>query len=165
MSHRALSIYLQDHLAGATAGVRLARRCADTGGHSDSGRALSRVASEIEEDRETLVRLMDALGVRASAYKNAGAWIAESLARLKPNGRLRGEPSMQRLHELETLSLGIAGKIALWEALRASPAGAAAGSFDLEALEARARSQREIVESERLAAARAALVPDAAGAA
>src|SRR3954463_3846943 len=131
MPHTPLSLYLQDHLAGATAGVRLARRCAVTGGRSDSGRALSEIAIEIEEDRATLVRLMDALEIHGSSAKNAAAWVAERLVRLKPNGRLRGEPSMQRRHELETLSLGIAGKIALWQALRAAPAVRGLEGIDL----------------------------------
>ena len=161
MPHSPLSLYLQDHLAGATAGVNLARRCAATGGRGESGRTLTGVASEIEEDRETLVRLMGDLGIRGSAGKNAGAWIAERLARLKPNGRLRGEPSMQRLHELEALSLGIAGKIGLWEALRSAPEVQAIDGLDLTDLELRARSQRERVESERLASARAAFATPA----
>ena len=161
MPQTPLALYLQDHLAGSTAGVRLARRCAATGGRSDSGRALAGVAAEIEDDRATLVRLMDGLGVRGSSSKNAAAWIAERLARLKPNGRMRGEPSMQRLHELEALSLGIAGKIALWQALRTAPAVREMAGIDLNDLEARALHQRERVETERMAAARAALGPSA----
>ena len=133
MPQTPLALYLQDHLAGATAGVRLARRCATTGGRSDAGRALTGVAAEIEDDRATLVRLMHGLGVHGSSSKNAAAWIAERLARLKPNGRMRGEPAMQRLHELEALSLGIAGKIALWQALRSRPAVREMAGIDLTA--------------------------------
>ncbi len=100
---------------------------------------------------------MAELGIHRSRAKNAAAWLAERASRLKPNGRLRGEPSMQRLHELETLSLGIAGKLALWQALRVVPEVAAFAGIDLPALEERARSQRERVEAERMAFARAAL--------
>ncbi len=120
---------------------------------------LSEVAREIEADRETLKRLMSELGVRGSIIKNAVAWTAERLSRLKPNGRLGGDPRMQRLHELEALSLGIAGKLELWEALRVVPEVTAFAGIDLDELEARARSQRERVERERMAAARAALSP------
>ena len=154
-------IYLQDHLAGSTAGVNLARRVAKSHEGTSAGRSLALVASEIEADREELQRLMSQLGVHGSRVKNAGAWLTERLDRLKPNGRMRGEPLMQRLHELETLSLGIAGKLALWEALREAPEATASTGIDLERLEERARSQRELVEVERVAVARAALAPAA----
>jgi hypothetical protein len=61
------------------------------------------------------------------------------------------------MHELETLSLGIAGKQALWSALRVAPQAPAIAGLDLEELEERAMSQRERVEMERIALARTAL--------
>jgi hypothetical protein len=155
MPQPALSLYLQDHHAGATAGVRLARRCAQRAERSEGGRALAGVAGEIEEDLQALERIMAALEVTPSRAKDAAGRVGELLSRLKPNGRMRGEPAMQRLHELEALSLGIAGKLALWEALGSS----ATAGFDLDDLAARARSQRERVETERLAWARTALAP------
>jgi hypothetical protein len=66
---------------------------------------------------------------------------------------------MQRLHELELLSLGIAGKKALWKALRSVPDATAPARIDLDDLQARARSQRERVEAARITVARAALSP------
>jgi hypothetical protein len=166
MAHTPLSLYLQDHLAGSTAGVALAKRFAHGNAGTRAGRTLALVAGEIEADRDTLMQLMADLGIPASRWKNTTAWLAERAARLKPNGRLRGEPLMQRVHELETLSLGITGKLALWEALRAAPA--VAGLVDLAELEERAASQRERVETERMAFARAAFTsrresPDSEG--
>ena len=81
----------------------------------------------------------------------------ERVSRLKPNGRMHGDTSLLRMHELETLSLGIAGKQALWEALRVAPESAAIANLDLDDLHERARSQRERVEMERIAVARVAL--------
>jgi hypothetical protein len=161
MPHTPLAIYLRDHLAGATAGVNLARRFVKGNSRTRAGRTVAEVGAEIEADRETLLRLMAELGIPPSRAKNAAAWAAERLARLKPNGRLSGQSAMQGLHELETLSLGIAGKLALWEALRVVPEVTRMTSFDLDVLEERARSQREQVEFERLAFARAALAPGA----
>jgi hypothetical protein len=159
MRQSPLSTYLADHLAGATAGVNLARRVARGGDGARARRSLAQVARDIEQDRETLKRFMDEAGVRGSVLKNAAAWLSERVARLKPNGRLSGDPRMHRLHELEMLSLGIAGKQALWQALRAAPEAASRGRLDLDALEARAREQRGLVEEERMAAARTALLP------
>jgi hypothetical protein len=162
MSQKPLAIYLQDHLAGSTAGVNLARRFVKSHSGTRAGRTLTEVGAEIEADRETLLRLMAELGVPPSRAKNAAAWVTERVARLKPNGRLSGQSALQGLHELETLSLGIAGKLALWEALRVVPEVARMTSIDLDVLEERARSQRERVESERLVFARDALAPGAA---
>jgi hypothetical protein len=146
-----LAIYLEDHLAGSTAGLNLARRSAATTEGTRAGRTLAAVAAEIADDRDTLLRLMAALGIRGSRLKNTVAWVAERADRLKPNGRMHGEPALQRLHELEALSLGISGKLALWEALRVAPEAKAVAGVDLEALASRARSQRERVEVERIA--------------
>jgi hypothetical protein len=159
MPQKPLSIYLQDHLAGATAGVSLVNRFVKSNAGTEAGRTLAAIAAEIEADRDTLVRLMRELGIEGSRVKNAAAWVGERLARLKPNGRLTGESAYQGLHELESLVLGITGKLALWEALRVVPE--VVQRVDLEALEERARSQRERVEAERLAFARAALAAGA----
>ncbi|HET6171733.1 MAG TPA: hypothetical protein VFD90_03960 [Gaiellales bacterium] len=152
-----MAIYLQDHLAGSTSGANLARRAARHNQGTPTGRRLEQIAHEIEEDRETLLRLMAELGIRPSRAKNAAAWVIERVSRLKPNGRGHGDTSLLRMHELEALSLGIAGKLALWEALRVAPESAAIANLDLEVLHERARSQRERVEIERLALARVAL--------
>jgi hypothetical protein len=157
MSRKLLSIYFSDHLAGATAGVALARRAAKHNEGTPAGRRLTQIAHEIEADRETLVLLLSDLGMRGSRVKNAVAWLMERFSRLKPNGRARGDSVLHRMHELETLSLGIAGKQALWTALRAAPQAPAIGGVDLDELSERAASQRERVEMERIALARTAL--------
>jgi hypothetical protein len=162
MAHAALATYLADHLAGSTAGVELARRVARNSDGGPRGQTLSQLVREIEADRETLKELMAELDVRGSRVKNGLAWVMERTSRLKPNGRLRGDGSMQRLHDLEALSLGIAGKGALWVALRATPEIASRTQIDLDELDARARDQRERVERERIEAARVALVPSPA---
>ena len=65
---------------------------------------------------------------------------------------------MRRLEALETVSLGIAGKQALWDALAAAaPVAPELNGLDYERLRRRAESQREVVERLRLHAAKAAL--------
>jgi|1185.fasta_scaffold26128_2 hypothetical protein len=129
-----LSIYLNDHLAGSTAGLELARRL-----HDDS------LAEEIEEDRETLMDVMRRLDVDRDELRLAIAWGAEKALRLKPGGHL---------HDAEALSLGVEGKLVLWVALRhARGDDPRLEGIDFDALIARARSQRERIEQERLRAA------------
>jgi len=55
-ANRLLATYLNDHLAGATVGVELARRVASSNRDTSYGATLAELAREIEEDRETLRR-------------------------------------------------------------------------------------------------------------
>jgi hypothetical protein len=118
LDRKLLGIYLNDHLAGSTVGLELAKRARGSNRGTEYGDVLERVAREIEEDRDTLQRLMDALEVGRDRPKVLFGWAAEKLGRLKPNGRLLGYSPLSRLIELEMLALGISGKLSLWEALK-----------------------------------------------
>jgi hypothetical protein len=148
-----LEIYLNDHLAGATGGVELARRLrASNEGDPTYGAPLRRVCEEIEADRATLEGVIERLGYSPSRVKPAGAWIAEKLGRLKLNGQLRGYSPLSRLIELEGLLIGITGKISLWQVLKELELGQGLG-VEPEQLIARAVEQRAAVDDlHRLAA-------------
>ena len=143
-----LGTYLNDHPAGSTTGRELARRAAANNRSSPLGEFLRELAREIDEDRDTLLTLMRELDVRVDRLKVLGGWTLEKVARLKPNGKLLGYSPLSRLLELEGLTLGVRGKLALWRALSEiqieQPALAAAG---LTALEDRA--ERQLSQSER----------------
>ena len=79
-----LAIYLNDHLAGATAARELVRRAASRNRGSDYGRVLERLAAEIDEDRDALLAIMRALGRSVDQLKVLGGWGAEKLGRFKP---------------------------------------------------------------------------------
>jgi len=143
---RLFSIYLNDHLAGSTAGVELARRLRSSNReNSEFGPELERLCGEIEADRETLEGVMERIEVRRDPIKTALGWSAEKLGRLKLNGQLRGYSPLSRLLELEGLAIGITGKIELWATLDEA-LGAQWQGFDFEQLTARATDQRERVE-------------------
>jgi hypothetical protein len=147
---RLLEIYLADHLAAATAGVALAHRVARSNAANETGDALRQLAAEIEEDRRTLRRVVSGLGFDRSRVKELAAWAAEKIGRLKLNGQLRGYSPLSRVLELEALSVGIAGKLALWQSLqRVRDIGERLPEVDLEHLVERARRQRAIVEELR----------------
>ena len=147
---RLLEIYLADHAAAATAGVELARRVARSNASGALGEPLQRLAGEIEEDRRTLKRVIAELGFRESKAKEALAWTGERAARLKLNGQLKGYSPLSRVLELEALSVGIAGKLALWQSLQALPhARERLPDLDLAELAARAQRQRDGVEKLR----------------
>jgi hypothetical protein len=115
--HR-LSIYLNDHLAGAIAGGELARRAASSNEGSDLGHFLAELAEKIDQDREWLERLMKILEIRRNLAKDAAAWLSEKVGRLKLNGQVIGYSPLSKLIELEGLSLGVNGKLSLWKTLK-----------------------------------------------
>jgi hypothetical protein len=154
-----LATYLNDHLAGATGGLALARRAASENEGSELGDFLSELIEEIAADREELKATMAALGVRTDPVKIVAAHVAERIGRLKPNAQLRGYSPLSPLVELEVLRLGIHGKLAMWRAL-----GEVAGTPPLEPerlaeLAARAERQAADIEARRLEVAREALAP------
>ena len=118
MDRKLLGIYLNDHLAGATLGVELARRVRRANEGTGYGEFLDRLCAEIEEDRAELEALMKRLGVGRDRIKVGAAWAAEKAGRLKLNGQLHGYAPLSRVEELEALMLGVEGKLALWRGLR-----------------------------------------------
>jgi hypothetical protein len=149
-----LGIYLNDHLAGATAGTELAHRMARShGGEEDSG-ALRRLAAEIGQDRTALLDIMAALGIRVRRYKVGAAWIGEKAGRLKFNGRLFARSPLSDLEELEILRLGVEGKAAGWRTLRTlADSETRLDPARLDELISRARRQADVLEDLRVAAA------------
>src|SRR5256885_11300329 len=116
--HDLLGIYLNDHLAGATGGLELARRVAASHRGPGAGAAVQRLAAEVAQDRAALQDIMGALGIPVRAYKVYAAWIGEKAARLKLNGYLLTRSPLSGLEELEMLRLGVEGKAAGWRTLR-----------------------------------------------
>jgi hypothetical protein len=151
-----LATYLNDHSAASTGASELARRAARSNRGTRYGEALASLAREIEEDRGALQEIMRRLGVSPDRAKSAVAWSAEKLGRLKLNGRLTGYSPLSRLEELEILTLGVQGKLLLWQALAAA-GEPAVPEAELDELIKRARSQRRRLERLRLDAATEAL--------
>ncbi|TJZ93123.1 hypothetical protein [Actinacidiphila oryziradicis] len=155
-----LGIYLNDHLAGATFGIGLAQRIAHQHRHSARRADVQRISDEITQDRQTLLELMDALGVPARRYKVYGGWAAERLGRLKPNGALYRRSGLSTLTELETLRLGVEGKTLIWRTLLVVATGEPRlDESQLQDLLHRARDQIDTLETLRLTAAAAVFSP------
>lgn len=154
-----LGVYLNDHLAGATLGMELARRMtASAEPGSERATALTGLATEITEDRSALLGSMAALGIRVRGYKMFAAWAGEKTGRLKLNGRLLTRSPLSDLVETEFLRAAVAGKCACWRTLR--ELAERDGRLDpghLDELIARADGQASALESLRSAAAARAL--------
>ena len=149
-----LGIYLNDHLAGATAGSELAHRMAGSHPGREEAAPLSRLAGEIAQDRSALLDLMAALGVTVQIYKVGAAWLGEKAGRLKFNGRLLTRSPLSDLEELELLRLGVEGKAAGWRTLRTlAGTDPRLDAGRLDELISRARSQADRLEELRVRAA------------
>src|SRR5947209_20559101 len=113
MDDQLLTVYLNDHLAAATAARELVKRSL---GSSEGKLAdfLGRLATEIEADRETLLEVMDRVGARRDPVKVLAGIVAERVGRLKLNGRILESSPLSRVVELEALALGVEGKRSLW---------------------------------------------------
>jgi hypothetical protein len=156
---RWLAIYLQDHWAGSTTGLELARRCAKENTRGPLAEFLKGFVKELEEDRAVLEQAMTAIGARANPLKQTGAWLGEKLGRLKLNGRLIRRSPLSRFVELEGLMLGVTGKVGMWKALRElAPFEPRLSEIPLDEALARGEAQRAKLEEFRLEAGRSLAV-------
>ncbi|MCA1694958.1 MAG: hypothetical protein ABR615_06855 [Pseudonocardiaceae bacterium] len=152
-----LGIYLNDHLAGAHAGVEMARQLQDEIHKEPEAEVLGRLAEEIEEDLDTLGELVDTIGSTRHPIKQAAGWVAEKAHRLGVAETRTGSPHLTRLLQTESLSLGVEGKLCLWLALiEVAPSYPQLAAVDFRRLVDRAQDQRRRLEVVRLAAARRA---------
>jgi hypothetical protein len=158
---RLLRVYLADHQAGEIVGRELARRCLRANRGTALGGYLEQFLEELDQDTAALDEVTRRLGARADRVKNAAAWITEKAGRLKLNGRLGGYSPLSRLEELEGLSLGVEGKLALWRSLAEIRSDSRLEEIDFEQLAARAGRQRRRLERFRSEAARRAFVEGA----
>ena len=153
MPHDLLAIYLTDHLAGASAGSARMQRLADHESSAADGPALSTIASDIEQDRQTLKAVLVAANVSPRWYKSAAASIGERIGLLKTNGRLVRRSALTSVIELEMMRMAVTGKTALWESLKRTDLR---HQFDFDDLLERARQQLQGLEAAH--ALRAAVV-------
>ena len=160
MNEKLLRIYLNDHLAGSVGAIGQAEHCLAHNRESELGAFLERLLKEIEEDQAVLKDLIGRIGGAENPLKKTAAWVSEKVQRIKPSGEVIGYSDLNRLEELETLLLGIAGKRALWDLLDAiSASDDRLRAVDFRALAQRAQRQRDEVEAFRIDAARRAFAP------
>ena len=146
-----LAIYFNDHLAGATVGLELAKRIRGQNEGNELGTFMEGLVEEIAEDRDALREFMETIDAGKDPIKVAGGWIAEKLGRLKLNGQILGSSPLSPVIELEALSLGIEGKRSLWISLLESQPERF-GAVRLQELIDRAERQRKGVEQHRRSA-------------
>jgi hypothetical protein len=158
MADKAMGVYLNDHLAGAMLGTHLAEQIRSRNQGTPLGELMGSLTPQIEEDRQTLIGLLDRMGASQNPVKQAGAWVTEKASRVKFWGPSSGGPELGTFMAVESLALGVLGKLSLWKALaQVADQHPAITSVDLDVLIDRAQNQYDLLERERLAAGRRAL--------
>jgi len=164
MTKDPLHVYLNDHLAGATAGVDLVTTAAENH-EGDLGEFFVELADGITGDYNTLTSLIDQMNAHASGAKEAFAKIGSEVSAAKFSGETVEDPQFGTFLTLETLSIGVEGKLCMWKALKV-----VAGEYpelaalDIDTLIERAQSQRDGIEGKRLEVAGSALSAEKVGA-
>lgn len=110
MATEMLHTYMQDHHAGAAAGVDLFRRVAEDHEDPKIREVVSRIGDETVEDLTSLEELMTLAGTSRSKLKDLPAKAAEKVGQLKPNRRVSERSPLSDLLELEALTLAVTGK-------------------------------------------------------
>ncbi len=137
-----LATYLSDHHSGAMAAVDLAEKAADRNQGNRFGVFFAELHKAIEEDEMALGSIMERLGVEKGGAKAMAGRVTEKLSRLRLHEKVTGDPDLSRVLELETLIMGVTGKLQLWQSLQASVASdSRLTGVDLDALVRRARDQ------------------------
>jgi hypothetical protein len=156
MANDGLETYLNDHLAGSMSAIQMLEHAVAEHGNTPLGQQLANLLTAIREDQEVLRGLIGRLGYSEHSVKQAGAWLADKVGRLKMGGS--HESPLARLELFETLSLGLQGKLKLWRAIRAVlPRHPELQELDLPRLDRRGQEQHDLVEAWRIEAAEQAL--------
>ncbi|WP_251059172.1 MULTISPECIES: hypothetical protein [unclassified Streptomyces] len=159
-----LGLYLNDHLAGSSAGVELLKRAAKSHHGRPFGPQLERLAREVAQDRESLKEIMRSLDVSERRSRAALGWLGEKAGRLKLNGRLFSRSPLSDVLELEGMRLGVQGKRSGWLTLRIlADTDDRIDTAQLARLLERAEEQAETLEELRTRCAVRTFVPGRAG--
>lgn len=152
-----LATYLDDHLAGSRFAIELLETLQDRFSSQPLGSFADALLADVRDDQRVLMgiieRVGDAVGNGGIDFKSAVGWVAEKLSRVK----LQDDAGvgLGTFESLETLSLGITGKAALWQALATiRDQDSRLGHEDFNRLRARALKQYDRVEAQRLELAR-----------
>lgn len=149
MSDRLVS-YLHDHLAGSHFAIKLLGSLTEQYPNEELGKFAAALGAEIKLDQDTLQSIVDRVGKGSLDLMEAAGWLAEKASQFKLH-RDAAEGGLGTFESLETLVLGIQGKMALWRALPViREVDSRIPPEDYERLLKRAQSQFDLVEERRL---------------
>jgi hypothetical protein len=108
-----LASYLHDHLAGSNFAIDLLESMRDHYPNEPLGQLASTLLLEVEEDQETLKRVVDRVGKGSPDLKEAAAWIIEKASRFKlGHGEAKGIGTFEALENISARTFGEARALA-----------------------------------------------------
>jgi len=153
-----VSIYLNDHLAGAAHALDLLEHLQKNHQSDHIGPFAGRLLVDVRADYETLKDIAGRVNAGSNAMKEVLSRLSEKIARLKLGDN--GAIAFETFESLEFLVLGIHGKLALWRALEATSANdVRLRNVDYSLLVERAQQQEAVVEAARIDLAKKVLLP------
>ncbi len=154
MNTRRMAIYFNDHLSLMVGEIELANRCQSSNKDTDLALFLSRLKSDVIEQKSAVRRLLSRIGAAEAALKKGAAWLAEKLGRLKLNDSILEYSNLSRLVELEGLCALAQQRVLFWETLESLGAhDARLIDIDARSLAARSRAHLDALASHRRQAA------------
>jgi len=149
-----LHTYLHDHLAGATFAIDLLKGLAAQTADSAVAHLAARLLAEVGADCQLLESVLQRIDGEPNHLKEVAAWAAQKASRFK----LDLTQAVGIFEAIEMLTLGVQGKLALWNALRVVQiSDARLSTLDLDELTSRAIKQFVALEDMRLQLAPSAL--------
>jgi hypothetical protein len=112
----ALTTYLHDHMAGSHFAIKLLDSLHDQYKDEELGRFALGLSAEVKRDQNALQEIIDRVGKTHFDLTEAVGWMGEKASQFKLQRDDSG-CSIGTFEALETLALGIRGKLALWQAL------------------------------------------------
>ncbi len=145
MDHTQLRRYLEDHVAGADVGLRIASRLEHDYPGTQVAVVMARMSGDIRAERAIVVDALGRLDAPPDPVRRAMGLVG-SLGRLA--GSLPFVPGPSLLEDLEALAVGVWGKRLLWGALgRVQESEGGFDGIDLDALASAAEEQeKELLE-------------------
>jgi hypothetical protein len=117
LNDKALAAYLDSHLVGSSAGVRMFNAAKRTWSGTDAASVLASIERQVADERRELKELMHTLGYRRSWFKAAAARLGAIVGKVNPvNPQRTGHGATGQL-ELELLQSALKGKECLWRTL------------------------------------------------
>ena len=112
----AIVTYLHDHLAGSHFAIELLDLLSEQYRGDELGDFAVALNAEIKEDQEKLKRIIELVGSTRVDLAEITGWLGEKASQFKLR-RDKSQRGVGTFEALEILTLGIRGKLALWQVL------------------------------------------------
>ena len=145
MNEKRFASYLNDHLGGSEAALKITERLVEQHGEDEIGAYMRTLKVEIEEGRAAIRTALDILGEDESVLARSVGAVGGMLTWLRDAAPVGSAPTL--LEDLEALAIGVWGKRLLWGTLaRASTYDPRLAVLDADRLAAQAEEEeRELL--------------------